>query len=90
MPGRANMIAIADWLKVRVEWLAHGEGAMRLGDDAPPPSDRVALGVALFNKATPRSQGVIDRIATLEAQGKLTDEDLQILEKIIDRFGTAK
>lgn len=26
MPGRANMLAIADWLGVRVEWLQYGEG----------------------------------------------------------------
>lgn len=26
MPGRANMMAIAEWLGVRVEWLQYGEG----------------------------------------------------------------
>lgn len=43
MPGRANMLAIAEWLGVRVEWLQYGEGEMRpspqQSDDisAPPP-----------------------------------------------------
>jgi transcriptional regulator with XRE-family HTH domain len=55
-----------------------------------PAYDRVALGRALFDKATPRSQAIISRINALEAQGKLTDEDLQLLERIIERFSTSK
>lgn len=44
MPGRANMLAIAEWLGVRVEWLQYGEGDMRPspqqsdGISAPAPS----------------------------------------------------
>lgn len=37
MPGRANMVAIASWLNVRLEWLAHGEGEMLQGK-APDPA----------------------------------------------------
>lgn len=38
MPGRANMLAIAEWLGVRVEWLQYGEGEMR---PSPQQSDDI-------------------------------------------------
>ena len=44
MPGRANMLAISDWLGVRVEWLQYGEGEMRPGD--PQSQDMTALTLA--------------------------------------------
>lgn len=40
MPGRANMLAIAEWLGVRVEWLQYGEGEPHLAaseSDQPSP-----------------------------------------------------
>lgn len=39
MPGRANMLAIAEWLGVRVEWLQYGEGEMR---PSPQQSDDIS------------------------------------------------
>ncbi len=36
MPSRGNMLAIAEWLNVRAEWLAYGEGDMR---PTPPVAD---------------------------------------------------
>ncbi|WP_374377695.1 S24 family peptidase [Pseudomonas fluvialis] len=39
MPGRANMLAISDWLGVRVEWLQYGEGEMR---PSPLQSDDIS------------------------------------------------
>lgn len=47
----------------------------------------IATSQALFQRATPRSQAIINRIAALEAQGKLTAQDLQTLAQIIERFG---
>lgn len=44
MPGRSNMLAIAEWLGVRVEWLQYGEGEMRPGD--PQSQDVAALTLA--------------------------------------------
>ncbi|WP_278445183.1 hypothetical protein [Stutzerimonas kunmingensis] len=52
--------------------------------------DRVALGKSLFERATPRSKAIIEKIAALDAQNQLTDEDLHILEKIIERFSKAQ
>lgn len=49
MPGRANMLAIAEWLGVRVEWLQYGEGDMRHGD---PQSQDVAT-LTLAEKRAP-------------------------------------
>lgn len=91
MPGRDSMLAIAQMLEVRIDWLAHGEGSVQ--PSAPSEAEtaeRVKVGRALFDRATPRSQAVLNRIAALEAQGKLTDDDIHILEKIIERFGSTK
>lgn len=94
MPSRGNMIAIAEWLGVRLEWLAHGEGPMLAGQAAVETplamSKRVSIGMALFDKATPKSQAIIERIAALDAQGMLTNEDLLILKAIIERFGSPR
>jgi len=69
------------------------EGAAEVAMTAVPAadrSDRVAIGKSLFDKATPRSQAIINRIAELDAQDRLTDEDIKLLEGIIERFSKAK
>lgn len=94
MPGRANMIAIADWLKVRVEWLAHGEGEMRAGagqasakpTTEPAASMNMAALLKLKGKATPRSLDVLKRIEKAAQEGRLKEADLLVLEGIAARF----
>lgn len=46
----------------------------------------IELAKGLLSKATPRSRSVIERIASLDAQQRLTDDDLKLLEQIVDRF----
>lgn len=94
MPSRANMLAIADWLKVRVEWLAHGEGEMRSGTTPPPteatPAPAASINMAallkLKGKATPRSLDVLKRIEKAALDGRLKEADLLVLEGIAARF----
>ena len=43
MPGRDSMVAIAEWLNVRVEWLAHGDGGMT--ESPKPESNAVMIGM---------------------------------------------
>lgn len=50
----------------------------------------LAAGRALFDRMTPRSRTLVARILEMEAQGALTDEDIQMLEKIVERFGTTR
>ncbi|WP_341706506.1 hypothetical protein [Halopseudomonas sp.] len=50
----------------------------------------ISAGAALMGQVTPRSQAVIERIVALEADGKLTPDDLEALEKIIERFGASR
>lgn len=40
----------------------------------------------LLPAATPQSQGALRRIAQAASEGQLTDEDLELLEKIAERF----
>lgn len=101
MPGRANMLAIAEWLGVRVEWLQYGEGdphqpatspepAGQGQAEKPAPAASAIAGRALFEKITPRSRALVDRILEMEAKGALTDEDLKVLTEIVERFGSPK
>jgi transcriptional regulator with XRE-family HTH domain len=50
-------------------------------------NEKIDAAMALFQRATPRSQAIISRITELEAQGKLTAQDLKMLAQIIERFG---
>ena len=40
----------------------------------------------LLPAATPRSRGALRRIAQAASEGRLTEEDLELLEKIAERF----
>lgn len=53
-------------------------------------SPKVTDAFAMFDRVTPRSQAVLRRIAELEAEGRLADEDIKIIEQIIERFSAAK
>lgn len=94
-----NLYALAKATGFRPEWLAIGEGEPH----QPATSDseqcdqkpggrqvgqHLAAGRALFDRMTPRSRTLVARILEMEAQGALTDEDIQMLEKIVERFGT--
>lgn len=53
MPGRDSMVAIADWLNVRVEWLAHGDGSMT---ESPKPESRASAPVEGYENVAPLLQ----------------------------------
>lgn len=40
----------------------------------------------LFDRVTPRTRSVVKKIEVLAEQGRLTDEDMDLLEQIIERF----
>lgn len=101
MPGRANMLAIAEWLGVRVEWLQYGEGephqpatspelAHHGQAEKPTGTSEFSLNMSallkLKGKATPRSLAAIQRIEQAARQGRLKEEDVLLLEGIAARF----
>lgn len=96
MPEKDNMRMLAGICGVRAEWLEYGDGpkfADRKDSNASPSQEqqtRVAVGQALFAQATPRSRAVINRIVSLEAEGRLSDDDLETLERIIERFSATR
>lgn len=95
MPGRANMLAIAEWLGVRVEWLQYGEGDMR---PSPQQSDDIsaraaeqapAIGSAprkyqndLYEAAPADQRKAVDEIA--EKMLALTPEQALKLKQAMD------
>lgn len=92
MPSRANMIAIADWLNVRVEWLAHGEGEMRADAmHAVAPTDRIEEKAAgylrtyqsdLYESAPADQRAAVDDIA--DKMLRLTPEQAMKLKQAMD------
>lgn len=96
MPSRAKMEAIAEALKVRVEWLEYGEGSQSPSAaeemyNVQPASQHPAQARAasLAAIASPRSQEVLARIAKAAEDGRLTEDDLLLLERIAARFEQA-
>jgi transcriptional regulator with XRE-family HTH domain len=97
-----HLVSIARKYKVSVDWLLSGDPAeLKNSPDAAAKSvgeqaaayqgvSKALDAAAMLEGVTPRSQAVIDRIAALEAQGKLSDADLKIIEQIIERFSAAK
>lgn len=95
MPGRANMLTIAEWLGVRVEWLQYGEGDMR---PSPQQSDDIsaraaeqapAIGSAprkyqndLYEAAPADQRKAVDEIA--EKMLALTPEQALKLKQAMD------
>lgn len=90
MPSRGNMLAIAEWLNVRAEWLAYGDGDMQAqpvsGSTTSEPAFNMAALQRLKGQATPRSVAALDRIEKAAQQGRLKEADLVLLEGIAARF----
>ncbi|HBP5039024.1 TPA: hypothetical protein N0H64_000661 [Pseudomonas aeruginosa] len=94
MPDRVTMLRLADFLKVRVEWLEHGEGEMRAGATAAvaepqsktAPSINMDALLKLKNKATPRSLDVLRRIEKAAIEGRLKEADMIALDGIATRL----
>ena len=81
----------------RLEWLLTGVGPKRLfGPEAeirqnPPAAYEAPTPISaeierLLAVTTPRSQIVVRRIAAAAAEGRLTEDDLRLLEQIARRF----
>ncbi|MEZ2746332.1 helix-turn-helix transcriptional regulator [Halopseudomonas bauzanensis] len=60
MPGRKNMLAIAEELKVRVEWLQYGEGQMRAGGTKMEAEDKESNVIAADFSQKRARDGEID------------------------------
>lgn len=88
------MLAIAEWLGVRVEWLQYGEGEMRPGD--PQSQDVATLTLAenslladlrqAHSKASPASQAVISRMIGMAERGELDDDAWRLVGELLTRL----
>jgi len=87
-PRREKIEKIARETGVRVEWLMFGNGSMTVKYDKEGlVSEPVSLGIEkLMTKATPRSQVELEKIAQAAAEGRLTEEDINLLKAIADRL----
>ncbi len=93
-----NLYALAKATGFRPEWLAIGEGEPHQPATSPAPAgqgqaepDRGAAEVVhhagmLAMAATPRSREILRRIAMAADEGRLTEDDLNLLDQIAARF----
>lgn len=87
MPSAAKLLALAKLLNVRREWLQYGDGGMRPGSVVQEPLQPYVKDIeALAGLATPRSLAVLDRLGLAARQGRLTEEDIDLLDRIASRF----
>lgn len=91
MPEADKLRPLADWLNVRAEWLEYG-----VPPQIPSEFDSESFSAedmqvfqslqALQGKITPRSKTALDRIERAAIDGRLTEDDLVLLERIAKRF----
>lgn len=90
MPEIEKLRPLASWLQVRAEWLEYGVLPMRPGgpEEAPTKEDLEVLQAlqALAGRVTPRSKKALDSIERAALDGRLTEDDLVLLERIAKRF----
>lgn len=92
MPSRSNMLAIAEWLNVRAEWLAFGDGDMQPGNEAQTTRATLVEGLQqkssrhyqtdLYEAAPAEQREAVDDMA--EKMLKLTPEQARKLKQAMD------
>lgn len=89
-PNHDKLLVLCKWLKVREEWLEYGRGPMRPGEAGTSSYDRSReeeqRAKDLAPLASPRSQQSLERIARAASEGRLTEQDLLMLEQIAQRI----
>jgi transcriptional regulator with XRE-family HTH domain len=92
-----NLVAVAEKFDTTVDWLLSGDGDPPCKTSAAPARpaqaepDQGAAEVAhhadmLAMAATPRSREILRRIAMAADEGRLTEDDLDLLDQIAARF----
>lgn len=90
MPEADKLRPLASWLQVRAEWLEYGippkrqdEVSLALSAEEQQTLDTL---YAMQGKITPRSKAALDSIDRAARDGRLTEDDLILLERIAKRF----
>lgn len=91
LPAPEKIHALCSAFSVRREWLAYGDGPKRPGDSRQQPTDLQVSETldtlyALRGKVTPRSRLALDSIERAANAGRLSEDDVLLLERIAQRF----
>lgn len=81
-PRREKLEIIAKTTGVRVEWLQFGVGS-KIDNEVPNTEKTI---IELLNFATPRTHKELIQIAKAAEDGRLTEQDVQLLKLIADRL----
>lgn len=88
-----HLVSIARKYKVTVDWLLSGDPSELNKPDTAQErvaSYQAARAEALMDFATPRTRSVLERINQAALAGRLTDEDLDLLDQIAARFESSE
>lgn len=83
VPDLHNMLALSECLGVNAAWLEYGEGPIRPGDSSEGGKVIAAL------TGSPRSRAILHSLTTAAAEGRLSDQDLELLDAIAQRLAHA-
>lgn len=91
IPAPDKMHALCVAFGVRREWLEYGEGHKKPNYSKQQPDDvqvseTLDALYALRGKVTPRSRKALDSIEKAANEGRLTEDDVLLLERIAQRF----
>ncbi|MDN3561687.1 helix-turn-helix domain-containing protein [Vreelandella neptunia] len=86
MPTPENLQKICHWLNVREEWLEYGREPMRPGMASKEAYRVEERAQDLAQLASPRSLRMLNNIAEAAQDGRLTEDDLILLEQIATRI----
>lgn len=89
-PGRANLLRFAQLTGSSIGWLMgeSNEASQETLESQPhtPAESYIGFAHSLLQQATPRTRDHLDAIISAAEQGKLTDEDVELLGAIARRL----
>ncbi len=89
MPRMAMAVRIAAELGVNVTWLLSGSGGMLDHEESVAAPLHQQLTENLKGKATPTSREILLRLAKAAETGRLSEDDLRLLDQIASRIENA-
>ncbi|AZM95856.1 helix-turn-helix domain-containing protein [Vreelandella venusta] len=89
-PGHDKLVALCKWLNVREEWLEYGREPMRAGISSHDNGETQGHAKNLAILASPRSQQILNCIAEAAQDGRLTEDDLILLDQIANKLASTQ
>jgi len=81
VPGRDALLSLRNKFGINPDWVMTGQGPMRIGR-----ASTAQRAIGLLPTASPRSRELLEEIIEAAESGRLTEEDLKLLDQIAKRL----